>query len=296
MVPGMSRMIGISATDGRHLEVELSGPEDGRPLIFHAGTPSAGRVYPPMAEAGATRGIRHIAYSRPGYGASDRHAGRTVADCAADVAAIADELGIERFLTLGWSGGGPHALACAALLGERVIAAVSLAGVGPFGAEGLDFLAGMGQENIDEFGAAVAGQAQLRAYLEREAPLLAGAQPADLLAGLGDLISEVDRGALTGDFAVYLAGAAAAALENGIWGWFDDDLAFCQDWGFDLGRIERPVAIWQGGQDRFVPFAHGQWLAGRIPGAEAQLHPEQGHLSLGVDSYVAILDGLLARD
>jgi pimeloyl-ACP methyl ester carboxylesterase len=292
----MSRTVQIAAADGRRLEVELSGPEDGRPLIFHAGTPSAGRVYGPMIEAGAARGVRHIAYSRPGYGASERNPGRAVADCAADVAAIADALGIERFLTLGWSGGGPHALACAALLGERVIAAVSLAGVGPFGAEGLDFLAGMGQENIEEFGAAVAGQQELRAYLEQAAPMLAGARPEEMLAGLGDLISEIDRDALTGDFAAYLAAAAAAALENGIWGWFDDDIAFCHDWGFDLGRIERPVAVWQGGQDRFVPFAHGQWLAGRIPGAEAQLHPAQGHLSLGIDSYGSILDGLLAHD
>ncbi len=292
----MSRTVEIAAADGRRLEVELSGPEDGRALIFHAGTPSAGRVFEPMVQAGAERGVRHIAYSRPGYGASERHAGRTVADCAADVAAIADALGIERFLTLGWSGGGPHALACAALLPERVIAAVSLAGVGPFDVDGLDFLDGMGAENIEEFGAAQAGQDELRAYLQQAAPMLASAQPADLLAGMGDLISEIDRAALTGDFATYMAESMRAALENGIWGWFDDDIAFCRPWGFDLQDIRRPVTVWQGGQDRFVPFAHGEWLAGRIPGAEAQLHPGHGHLSLGVDSYGAILDGLLAED
>lgn len=292
----MGQIVEIAAADGRRLEVEISGPEDGRALIFHAGTPSAGRLYAPMVEAGEARGVRHIAYSRPGYGNSERRAGRTVADCAADVAAIADELGIERFLTLGWSGGGPHALACAALLPDRVIAAVSLAGVGPFHGQGLDFLAGMGQENIDEFGAAEAGPQELRDYLEQAAPVLARAEPADLLAGMGDLISEIDRAALTGDFAAYMAASMRAALENGIWGWFDDDVAFLTPWGFELRDIRRPVAVWQGGQDRMVPFAHGQWLAQRIPGAEAQLHPEHGHLSLGVDSYGTILDGLLAKD
>ncbi len=292
----MSRIVEIAAADGRRLEVELSGPEHGRVLIFHAGTPSAGRVYAPMVEAGAARGIRHVAYSRPGYGTSERLAGRTVADCAADVSAIADELGIEHFLTLGWSGGGPHALACAALLGERVIAAVSMAGIGPFDSEGLDFLAGMGQENIEEFGAARAGQEELRAYLEQEAPMLASAQPAGLLEGLGDLVSEVDRSALTGEFAGYMAASMRAALENGIWGWFDDDIAFLRPWGFELRDIQRPVAVWQGGQDRFVPFAHGRWLAERVPDAEARLYPDHGHLSLGVDSYGEILDGLLSHD
>jgi pimeloyl-ACP methyl ester carboxylesterase len=119
----------ITGPDGRRLDVELTGPDDGRALVFHNGTPGAGVVFAPLAQAGAERGLRHIAYSRPGYGQSDRRPGRTVADCVADVAAIADELGIERFFTVGWSGGGPHALACAALLPERTIAAATLASV-----------------------------------------------------------------------------------------------------------------------------------------------------------------------
>jgi pimeloyl-ACP methyl ester carboxylesterase len=291
----MFETVEIAASDGRRLEVQLAGPEDGQALIFHVGTPSAGRLFAPMVEAGSSRGVRHITYSRPGYGSSQRHAGRSVADGAADVAAIADELEIDRFMTAGWSGGGPHALACAALLGERVIAAASMAGVAPFHAEGLDWLDGMGQENLDEFGATAAGDAELVAYLEGAAPSMAAATGADLLAGFGDLISEVDRKTLTGDFAEYFATSTSAAVENGIWGWFDDDIAFYRDWGFDLRAMSRPVTIWQGGEDRFVPYAHGKWLAGNVAGARAQLHPEHGHLSLGVDSYGEILDELLAR-
>src|SRR5580700_1871676 len=186
-----ARTLQIAGSGGRRLDVELSGPDEGRPLIFHNGTPMAGRMFAPMVAQGAERGVRHIAYSRPGYCGSERDAGRTVADCARDVAAIADELGIERFFTVGWSGGGPHALACAALLPQRVLAAATLAGVAPANASGLDWTAHMGAENLTEFAAAEAGEAELLAFLEREGSELASASAADLRAAFGELISDV---------------------------------------------------------------------------------------------------------
>jgi pimeloyl-ACP methyl ester carboxylesterase len=289
-----TRTLQIAGHKGRTLEVELSGPDAGRPLIFHNGTPTAGRMFAPMVAQGAERGVRHIAYSRPGYGDSERDAGRTVADCVLDVAAIADELGVERFLTVGVSGGGPHALACAALLPERTIAAATLAGVAPASAGGLDWFGGMGEENIEEFGAATAGAEQLSSYLETQRTAMLDAGAEDLHATLGDLLSSVDRAVLTGEFAGYLAANTQVALEHGIWGWFDDDLAFVSDWGFELGAITVPVTIWQGEQDRFVPFGHGRWLADHIPGASAQLTPEHGHLSLTIGSYARVLDDLIA--
>src|SRR6202035_5338350 len=187
------RTLQCAGSGGRELDVELSGPAEGRPLIFHNGTPMAGRMFAPMVAQGAERGVRHIAYSRPGYCGSERAAGRTVADCARDVAAIADELGIERFLTVGWSGGGPHALACAALLPERTLAAATLAGAAPINAPGLDWLAGMGEENIEEFGAARAGEAELSSYLRAERSQMLDSSVEDLHATLGDLLSDVDR-------------------------------------------------------------------------------------------------------
>ena len=288
------RTLQIAGPGGRRLDVELSGPDEGRPLIFHNGTPMAGTMFAPMVAQGADRGVRHIAYSRPGYCGSDRDVGRTVADCARDVAAIADELGIERFLTVGWSGGGPHALACAALLPERTMAAATLAGVAPFNAHGLDWLAGMGEENIEEFDAARAGEEQLGSYLEGQRAEMLHASAADLHGALGDLLSDVDRAVLSGEFAAYLAAAMQSSLEHGIWGWFDDDVAFLGDWGFDLAKINVPVTIWQGEQDRFVPFAHGRWLAEHVSGASAQLPAEHGHLSLAVGSYGRVLDELIA--
>ena len=235
-----------------------------------------------------------MAYSRPGYGGSDRRARRTVADCAQDVAAIADELGIERFYTVGWSGGGPHALACAALLGDRVLAAATLAGVAPYRAEGLDWLDGMGDENIEEFASAGAGEVELAAFLETAAKDIVGVDADQLRDALGGLITAVDRAALSGEMGEYMVQSTDIGLGGGISGWLDDDLAFTADWGFELGAITRPVTVWQGRQDRMVPFAHGPWLADHIPGAQARLLPEEGHLSLVVDRYEDVLDELVA--
>jgi pimeloyl-ACP methyl ester carboxylesterase len=281
--------------DGRSLDVRVSGPGGGTPLVVHHGTPGEQTQYPPFAEAAAARGLRYVSYSRPGYRGSSRQPGRTVADCAADTAAILDQLGARRCYTLGASGGGPHALACAALLSDRVLACATVAGVAPFGGEGLDFLAGMGQENQQEFGAALAGPAQLQAYLEREAPAFARVTGEQVAAALGDLVSPVDVAALTGEFAAYVAASFRNAVSAGVWGWFDDDLAFTRPWGFDLDGIKVPVLVWQGGQDRMVPFAHGQWLLAHLPRVTAKLLSDEGHLSIAVAKFSEVVDGLLAR-
>jgi pimeloyl-ACP methyl ester carboxylesterase len=286
----------VGLAGGRSLEVSVSGPQQATPLVFHHGTPSERTQYPPFAEAAAARGLRLVTYSRPGYAGSSRHPGRVVADCAADSLAIVEQLGAGRFYTLGWSGGGPHALACAALLGERVSACATIAGVGPFGAAGLDFLKGMGRDNQEEFGAALTGPSALQPYLERQAQVLAKVSGEQVAAALGDLVSPVDVGALTGEFAAWLATTFQQAVSTGIWGWLDDDLAFTRPWGFALDEVEVPVVVWQGGQDRMVPFAHGQWLATQLPGARPRLLPEEGHLSIAVASFGKILDDLLADD
>jgi pimeloyl-ACP methyl ester carboxylesterase len=152
----------------------------------------------------------------------------------------------------------------------------------------------MGRENHEEFGAALAGPAELEAYLEQEAQAFAGVTGEQVAAALGDLVSAVDVAALTGDFAAYVAASFRQALANGIWGWFDDDLAFTRPWGFDLHRVEVPVVVWQGGQDRMVPSAHGQWLAAHLPTARAKLLPREGHLSIAVDKFGEVIGELVA--
>jgi pimeloyl-ACP methyl ester carboxylesterase len=285
----------LTTVDGRRLVVEVAGPPDGEVVLAHTGTPEAGIVYAPKVTAGAERGLRHVSYARPGYAGSDRHPGRTVADCAADVAAIADQLGIERFYVVGQSGGGPHALACAALLPARVHAVATLGGVAPRDAAGLDWLAGMGAENVEEFGAAEAGEDELRAFLEQDAAAFAEVSPEQVKEMLGDLVGEADRAVVGGEYARHLTEDFREALSTGIWGWFDDDLAFFADWGFDLGSIAVPVTVWQGDDDRMVPFAHGRWLAANVAGARPRLLPGEGHLSIEVTLYGEVLDDLLAR-
>jgi len=286
----MGDRVDVELPDGRVLDVWVCGPQGGVAAIFHHGTPMSGLPFGPFDEVAVSRGVRLISYSRPGYGGSSRVPGRSVADCAADVEAILERLGVDRALTLGWSGGGPHTLATAALLPDRVIACASIAGCGPYGRDDLDFLAGMGKENLQEFGAALEGPEPLQAYLEAASGEV-GAD--DIADALGDLLSKVDRASLTGDFASYLAGAMNEALRSGIWGWFDDDLAFVRDWGFDLASIRIPVTIWQGDQDRMVPFDHGRWLAANVPGATARLLEGDGHLSIAVGRFGEILDELL---
>jgi pimeloyl-ACP methyl ester carboxylesterase len=279
--------------DGRALDVYVDGPEGAVPLLFHNGTPSSGQLYAPFVEAASKRGLRMISFSRAGYGSSTRNPGRSVADVVPDVAAVLDELGAQRFYTLGWSGGGPHALACAALLPQRVIGAVTVGSLAPYDAEGLDWIAGMGQENFAAFRAALAGDAALRTSLEEVAPSLATVTPDEVAARLGNLVSDVDRSAISGEAAAWLAHVFRESVRNGIWGWHDDELAFVRRWGFDLGVIRVPVAIWQGAQDRMTPFAHGEWLVSHVPGVHAHLLPHHGHLSLGVDSFGLMLDNML---
>lgn len=284
----------IELKDGRRLDVASAGPEDGTAVLFHTGTPGEGLVFDGLIEEGAKRGLRHISYSRPGYGHSARLPGRSVADCGADVEAIANAFGIDRFYTVGWSGGGPHALACAALLPGRTIAAATIAGVAPFQAAGLDWLAGMGEENVEEFAAARAGEEQLASYVEAQREGMGTTTAEELREGMGDLLSPIDQRMMSGEFARYIASIFNGAMVEGPWGWVDDDLAFLAGWGFDLAAIERPVSIWQGPEDRMVPYEHGKWLAEHVAGARPRLLDGEGHLSILIGAYGRVLEELVA--
>jgi pimeloyl-ACP methyl ester carboxylesterase len=180
------------------------------------------------------------------------------------------------------------------MLPARVIGAVSVGGLAPYDAEGLDWTHGMGAQNVAAFEAARAGEPELQALLEGVAPSFATVTGDAVAASLGSLVSDVDRAAVSGEAAAWMAEIFRESVRNGIWGWHDDELALVRPWGFDLGSIRCPVAIWQGAQDRMTPFAHGEWLVSHIGGAHPRLRADHGHLSLGVDSFGLILDDLLA--
>jgi len=283
----------ITTPDGRTLEVVSAGPGEGRCFLFHNGSPAAATVSQRMIEQTTKRGLRFVTFSRPGYARSTPNPGRSVGDVAGDVTAILDALGVESFLCAGESGGGPHALACAALLPDRVIATASLAGPAPWPADGLDWFAGMSPQNIEEYAASMRGAVTLTPVLERVAAHLRDVTP-EAVAAVGALMGDVDNSVLTAEYAEFMATSLRRAVSNGVAGWRDDDLAFVKPWGFDLDAIHTPVAVWQGGEDRVVPMAHGAWLAGHVPGALAKLLPTEGHLTLATNKLGDVLDSLLS--
>ncbi len=282
----------VTLPDGRRIEVSVSGPADGLPLVFHHGTPGARTPIRVLQRAAHRRGLRLVASTRPGYGHSTRKEGRKVADVVEDTAAVLQALGADWCLVAGWSGGGPHALACAARL-PHALGALVIAGVAPADGQGLDWMAGMGQDNVDEFRAARAGPGALREYLDAQRVLLKDVSTDDITASLESLLPPVDRAVLTDELAQDLAASFHEALVEGVDGWLDDDLAFLSPWGFHLREIDIPTAIWQGSEDRMVPSSHGEWLSTRIPGTSAHLIPGEGHLSIAVGAIDAMLDELV---
>lgn len=273
-------MRSVVTSDGRTLTVREGGDPAGFPVLFISGTPGSSTIYEPHARDAGERGIRLFSYDRPGYGGSTRLKGRTVADCAADISTVCDALGIERLCVWGISGGGPHTLAAAALLPDRVIAAAALASVAPYDAEGLDYLEGMGEQNVDEFAKLCEGEEVQRASTEKLRDELLSSTPGQLIDVWQTLLGPSDREVVTGALAAFLIEHMRAGIDTSVDGWIDDDLAFVAPWGFDLASIRVPVQLWHGEQDKFVPFGHGVWLAEHIPGVDARLTSEDGHLTL----------------
>jgi pimeloyl-ACP methyl ester carboxylesterase len=285
----------VDGPDGRKLLVREGGRQGGVPVLVHNGTPGSSLLYEPHLFDAEAKGIYLFSYDRPGYGGSTRNPGRSVADCAADVEAVCDALGLDRICVWGISGGGPHALATAALLPERVAAAASLASAAPYDADGLDFLAGMGEQNIEEFGAIFEGEERHLEILERDGAEILATTADGLVEAWRTLLGPADVEVTTGRLAQFLLDAMRAGIGERLDGWFDDDIAFVSPWGFDLASIRVPVLLWHGEQDKFVPFGHGVWLAEHIPGVDSRLSPEDGHLTLAERRVPEVHDWLLER-
>lgn len=266
------RQTDVTLDDGRVLHAYETVPADGSPdaqtpVFWFHGTPNVGAPPAPLFAAAAEQGLRWVSYDRPGYGGSSPAPGRTIASAASDVAAVADALGIGRFGVLGHSGGGPHALACAAVLGDQVIAAVSISGLSPFPD---------GQEDTWYAGMYAGGEATLRAAragrAEREALVTASEYDPDMF-------TPADHAALEGDWN-WILSVVGPALDNGPGGMIDDDVAYTRPWGCDPAAIAVPVLLLHGTDDRIVPSSHGESLARQIPGASLQMSPGDGHISV----------------
>ncbi|HEX4291730.1 MAG TPA: alpha/beta fold hydrolase [Trebonia sp.] len=277
----------VQTTDGRVLAVEEAGDPAGRPVLVQGGTPGSRLLYGPHAGDAAKRGLRLIGYDRPGYGGSSPQPGRTVADCAADVRAICADLGIGRLAMWGAAGGGPHVLACAALLPDLVVAAATLASLAPFDADGLDYFDGMAPENVDDMVLFLTDEAAARAKTDRDRAEILDEAADDAASAAdhngadeaGPMLPAVDVAAIEGGLGDFFALAMRDGLAPGSEGWWEDN-CMIRPWGFSLSDITVPVLLLHGRQDVFVPFGHGQWLAGHIPGVKAMLLDDDGHLSL----------------
>jgi len=275
------------------LELLIQGEGD-ELLVYHHGTPGAGRLPDDLVAEASAQGFRIAQVVRPGYGQSTRQPGRTVADVVPLVAATADALGHDRFASVGWSGGGPHVLATAALLPDRCVGAICLAGVAPFNADGLDFLAGMGQDNIDEFGAAIAGESELEQFLVGMRESMKEVTGPEIVDVIESLLPAVDQRFLVAGFGEVLATQFRFSLVSGIWGWFEDSRAFVKDWGFDVSTIAVPTQVWQGSEDLMVPFGHGTWLSEHVGSATVRLELGEGHLSIAAKAFAEGLPTLKA--
>jgi pimeloyl-ACP methyl ester carboxylesterase len=271
----------LRLSDGRTLRVHDSaaGAAGAFTVLWHHGSPQTGAPLEPLLTAAGDRGIRLISYGRPSYGGSSPRPGRNVASAASDVEQLVDALGVDRFAVMGASGGGPHALACAALLPARVTGAACLAGLAPFDAVGLDFFAGMVGDGAS-LRAAVSGRPARELHEATEE-----FDPASF--------NERDYAALAGAWSSLGrdVGLASAAGSDGL---IDDDLAFVDPWGFDVSAIGAPILLVQGDQDAVVPPAHAGWLLGQCREAELWLRPGDGHIAV-LDACPAAMDWLLAR-
>jgi pimeloyl-ACP methyl ester carboxylesterase len=259
----------LKLSDGRTLHVYDAPPDGADPrlvVFWHHGTPNTGVPPEPLFPAAARHGIRWVSYDRPGYGGSAPHPGRDIAAAAADVSSVADVLGIGQFAVMGHSGGGSHALACGALLPQRVVGVVCVAAMAPSDAQGLDWFAGMAASGEARLRAAAAGRTALQAHL-------ASTQwdPEEF--------TPADHAAVEGAWS-WLGTVAGKALEGGLDGQVDDELAYIAPWGFDPGQVRAPALFLHGGQDRVAPVSHGRWLAERTPSAELWLRPDDGHISV----------------
>lgn len=256
----------LDLPDGRTLHYYDTGPADHLAVFWHHGTPNIGTPPKPLIPAAARLGIRWVSYDRPGYGGSSSRPQRDIAAAAEYVSAIADALGIDRFAVMGHSGGGPHALACGALLPERVVRVVSVAGMAPFGADGLDWFAGMSASGTASLRAAVEGRTAKERY-EASAEY----DP--------EMFTPADHAALAGAWS-WFGDVVGPAVEGGSGGPIDDDLAYVAPWGFDPGQVGVPVLLLHGAQDRVVPSSHSDWLARHCRSAELWSYPDDGHISV----------------
>lgn len=282
----------IVTPDGRSLEVATLGDPSGHTVFFHHGTPGSAAMLEMFADVADRSGLFFVAMSRPGYGRSSRQEGRCVASVVEDVRTVLDVLGRDQYVAVGWSGGGPHALACGAIDAPRCRAAWSLAGVVPIDVD-FDWTAGMGPENLEEFALSLEGGPLYEAHMAKAGDQFSQATPDNIIALFAGLLSLVDKAALADNVArASLAAACRQGFATGYFGFLDDDRVFFSPWGFNVDDIEVPVGVWYGDQDLMVPPSHGEWLARHLRSPDVRHRPDDGHISIVINHLAELIGSL----
>ena len=281
----------VTLPDGRRLDIRVTGPQYGLPLFFHLGLGDAAVRFSLLERAARNHGLRLVTMSRPGYGDSTRQAGRRVVDVVPDTAAVLAALGADRCLVGGWSGGGPHALACAARL-DAALAAFVIAGVAPYDCHDAEWASEMEADFLKVFDWALQGEERLHAELTADRKKMKDATLAEFMAADEGVLPESDKAMLGGELGDFYVASYREAVRNGVDGSLDDLLAFVKPWGFDLVEVEIPTMLWHGTADVTVPVAHGRWLASRLPHARIHIEEGEGHFSL-IGALDRMLDELL---
>jgi pimeloyl-ACP methyl ester carboxylesterase len=283
----------LELEDGRTLEVATVGDPSGETIFFHHGTPGTTRTVKSLEGLLDFGDFFVVTTSRPGYGQSSRREGRTIASVIGDLNAALDHFGREEYVALGWSGGGPHALASAAL-DPRCRAAVTLASVAPADVD-FDWTEGMGPENVEEFALAQKGGPEYEALMAATGDFMGVATKDNVVEMFAGLLSEPDRAALADDDAreLFVEGVRYGFV-NGWRGYFDDNVALMTPWGFDVSNIKVPVHLFYGDEDLMVPTSHGKWLEAHIPKATVTHRPEEGHLSIFMNHLDEVASALAA--
>ncbi|MEG8279808.1 alpha/beta fold hydrolase [Streptomyces sp. AHA2] len=285
----------VPLPDGRVTEVLTHGTATNGTLVWHGGTPSGLVPRPAHARVCDAFGLRYVVAGRPGYGLSTARPGRVMADIAEDLPRVLDHLGVDTFVTMGGSGGGPHALACAALLPGRCRAAAAVVSPAPIDADGLDYYAGMGPENVEEWKLAEQGREAVGPWLERTVAEWDDLSAAGFVDAFRGTLPPVDQELFTTEFGETFVAGLRKAVSTGVEGWLEDDLALVTPWGFDLGAITAPVSIWTGRLDRMIHYEHSVWLARAVPGADLHVYGRHGHLSFLMAHMPDVITDLLRK-
>ena len=281
----------LKLSDGRALDYTDNGVSSKSALILHHGTPTSMAVWGTWLAAIAEVGIRAIAFTRPGYAGSDRKVDHTVISANNDLEEILNHLEVENFVSIGWSGGGPYALASGLL--ERCSGVQLIASVSPYDAEDFDWFQDQSPESIEEAKISVASLADSIAFKQGYYAEIRDRKAEEFLVEYAKRASFSSFENVYRAFAEDLSLSLRDALRVGVIGYAEDEYAFLRNWGFEVKDVRVPVVIWQGLDDLSVSPHMARWFNENLYNPTLELLEGQHHGSIMVEKRAEILNAAI---